>query len=139
MNEITVETRQTQTAIGNDRALFEFFQLSGSTLCHNQIYNHKDEKLGKLQDLMISLPSGTVLFAIMSNGGFLGVGERLLAIPWHTLTLDKERKCFVLPLSLERLKLAPSFDYHNWPDMNDVEWRREMNRYFGLGQVIRNS
>lgn len=135
MNQLALETKQQQSAIDKKEAPTpnELFQLSSSTLCHNHVYNHKDEKLGKVQEFVIALPRGGVLYAIMSSGGFLGVGEKLLAIPWQALTLDRERKCFVLPLSLERLQRAPSFEHNDWPDMSDPVWRQELNRYFGTG------
>lgn len=111
-------------------------QLSANTLCHNDVYNHKEQKLGKLHDLMISLPSGTLSFAIMSNGGFWGIGEKLLAVPWQALTLDRNLKRFVLPLSLERLERAPSFEAGDWPDMNDELWATEIHSYYGIGHAM---
>lgn len=135
MNELALETKQQRVVIDKKEAPTptELFQLSSSTLCHNHVYNHKDEKLGKVQEFVIALPHGGVLYAIMSSGGFMGVGEKLLAIPWQALTLDRERKCFVLPLSLERLQSAPSFESNHWPDMSDPEWRQELSEYFGSG------
>ncbi|MBN7818389.1 PRC-barrel domain-containing protein [Bowmanella yangjiangensis] len=111
-------------------------KLSASTLCHNDVYNHKEQKLGKIDNLIIRLPAGELTFAIMSNGGFWGIGERLLAVPWQALVLDRNLKRFVLPLSVERLERAPSFESHEWPDMDDPLWATEIHSFYGIGHAM---
>ena len=59
---------------------------------------------------MLDVPSGRVAYAVLSFGGFLGMGEKLFAVPWSALTLDTVNKRFVLDVTKERLKDAPGFD-----------------------------
>lgn len=104
--------------------------LSANTLTNNDIYNHKEQKLGKLHSLMLKLPNGEVSFVIIAKGGFCGIGEKLLAVPWQALTLEREKKCFVLPMPEERFEQAPYFDAKSWPNMEDPTWATEIFNYY---------
>ncbi|WP_353059713.1 PRC-barrel domain-containing protein [Alteromonas arenosi] len=78
--------------------------LSSNTLCNNSVYNHKEQKLGKLNSLMVSLPTGVVTYAIIAHGGFFGIGGNLTAVPWRSLILDREKKCFTLSVPKKRFE-----------------------------------
>jgi len=67
----------------------------------------------------------------MSSGGFLGIGDKLLALPWAALTLDTTQKCFLLNVSGERVKTAPGFDKDHWPSMADIGWATTVHEYYG--------
>jgi len=84
--------------------------LSAGTLCGNDVCNNKDERLGTVQDIMLDTDSGTIRYAVMSSGGFLGMGDRLFAVPWGALKLDSHNKRFILDVDAERVKAAPGFD-----------------------------
>lgn len=105
--------------------------MAADTLEGNQVVNGKDEDLGKIKEIMIDVPSGRVAYAVLSSGGFLGMGDRLFAIPWGALTLDTDRKCFILDVDEERLKAAPGFDKDHWPSMADPTWANEVHAYYG--------
>ena len=70
--------------------------LAASTLAKDDVYNRLNEKVGSIQEIMIDVPTGRVAYTVLSVGGFLGMGDRLFAIPWRALTLDEDRKCFVM-------------------------------------------
>src|SRR5262245_21126308 len=70
--------------------------MSASTLEGDKVINRQGEDLGEIDEIMIDVPRGRVAYAVMSAGGFLGVGSRLFAVPWSALTLDTDNKCFVL-------------------------------------------
>jgi hypothetical protein len=59
---------------------------------------------------MIDLENGRIAYAVLSFGGFLGMGDKLFAIPWNTLTVDTVEKRFVLDVDKKKLELAPGFD-----------------------------
>jgi sporulation protein YlmC with PRC-barrel domain len=105
--------------------------MAASTLDGNNVVNLADEDLGKIKEIMIDVPSGRVAYAVLSSGGFLGLGDRLFAIPWSALTLDVNRKCFILDVDAERLKDAPGFDKDHWPTMADPTWANEVHAYYG--------
>jgi hypothetical protein len=59
---------------------------------------------------------------VLASGGFLGIGDKLFAIPWRSLTLDPENKCFILDVARDRLERAPGFDKDHWPAIADEHW-----------------
>jgi hypothetical protein len=72
-----------------------------------------------------------VAYAVLSFGGFLGLGEKLFAVPWQALHLDTINKRFVLNIDKERLKTAPGFNTDAWPDMSDVTWANQIHSFYG--------
>src|SRR5579872_5172448 len=81
--------------------------MSASSMMKDYVYNRMDEEMGSLKEIMVDVPSGKVAYAVLAVGGFLGMGERLFAIPWTSLTLDEDRKCFVMDANKERFEKAP--------------------------------
>ena len=71
-------------------------QLMGAnTLIGNDVYSQNDEDLGDIKEIMLDTVSGKVCYAVLSYGGFLGMGEKLFAVPWQALTLDTDNERFV--------------------------------------------
>ena len=103
-----------------------------STLEGNQVINREGEKLGTVDEIMLDVPMGRIAYAVLSSGGFLGMGDKLFAIPWGALTLDTDNKCFILDVSRERLEKAPGFDKSHWPDFADPSFGREVYGYYGV-------
>lgn len=107
-------------------------QLMGATtLVGNDVYNHKEEDLGDIKEIMLDTRSGRVAYAVLSFGGFLGVNEKLFAVPWEALTLDTINERFILNVEKERLAEAPGFDENDWPDMADLSWSNKVHDYYG--------
>jgi sporulation protein YlmC with PRC-barrel domain len=105
--------------------------LSAHTLRGEGVYNRKAEELGTIKEIMIDMRSGRVSYAVMSFGGFLGVGGKLFAVPWEALTLDTQHKRFILNLDKEQLENAPGFDKDHWPNMADPAWAEAIHSYYG--------
>ena len=78
--------------------------------------------------------TGRVSYAVMSFGGFLGMGEKLFAVPWSMLVLDTKNRRFVLNVEKDRLTTAPGFDKGKWPDMADPSWAKGIHDYYGAKQ-----
>lgn len=89
--------------------------MTAHTLEGDTVVNRQGETLGKIEDIMLDLPRGRIAYAVMSSGGFLGFGDRLFALPWSALTLDAERRRFVMDASKVRFEHAPGFDKDHWP------------------------
>ncbi|WP_375056074.1 PRC-barrel domain-containing protein [Zobellella sp. DQSA1] len=104
--------------------------LSASTITGDEVCNMQEEKLGKIQDLMLDITEGKIRYAVLSSGGFLGMGDRLFAVPWQALTLDKENNRFMLDVDVERLRNAPGFDKDQWPNMADAIWNSTIESYY---------
>ncbi len=105
--------------------------MGADTLMGNDVYNQNDEKLGNTKEIMLNMRNGQIAYAVMSFGGFLGMGKKLFAVPWSALTLDTEHKRFVLDVDKERLENAPGFDHDQWPDMADPTWEKDIHTYYG--------
>ena len=105
--------------------------LSAGTLAGDKVQNTAGEDLGKVDELMIDIPSGKVAYAVLSFGGVLGIGNKLFAVPWNALTLDEDEKCFILNVDKQTLESAPGFDKDNWPDMADTTWATGVFQHYG--------
>ena len=99
-------------------------------LTGHKVQNTAGEDLGKIDDLVLDDQSGRVLYAIISFGGFFGMGHRLIAVPWKQLRLKGDQKAFVLNMDKDTLAHAPSIDKQHWPDMASPEWRDRTETYF---------
>lgn len=107
--------------------------MGANTLLGEDVYNGKDEKLGDIKEFMLEMDSGKVAYAVLSFGGFLGMGEKLFAVPWNVLKLDTVNKRFVLNMEKDQLKNAPGFDKDDWPDMADQTWASGIQSFYGTG------
>ncbi len=105
--------------------------MGADTLIGNDVYNTADEDLGDIKEIMLDMHSGKVAYAVLSYGGFLGMGTKLFAVPWEALKLDTANHRFTLDVTKERLKEAPGFDQDHWPDMADSTWATEVHRFYG--------
>jgi sporulation protein YlmC with PRC-barrel domain len=113
--------------------------MGADTLLGNDVYNHNDEDLGDIKEIMLDMSTGRVSYAVLSFGGFLGVGEKLFAVPWAALTLDTANKRFTLNVEKERLKSAPGFDKESWPNMADSTWAKGIHDYYGTKPYVHDS
>nr|WP_152659038.1 PRC-barrel domain-containing protein [Arsukibacterium sp. MJ3] len=104
--------------------------LSADSITGDEVCNMQDEKLGNIQDIMIDTAEGKIRYAVLSAGGFLGMGDRLFAVPWKALKLDKENKRFMLDVDAEKIKNAPGFDKDQWPNMADASWNSTVESYY---------
>ena len=93
------------------------------------VYNPAGEKLGSVEDILIDKVSGKALYAIMSFGGFLGIGEKFHPLPWSSLKYDTDREGYVVDLDKKMLENAPTYD------TNDFTWTpdfgRRVDKYYG--------
>jgi sporulation protein YlmC with PRC-barrel domain len=105
--------------------------MSADSLIGDKVVNTQGEDLGKIEELMIDMQSGRVNYAVLSFGGFLGIGDKLFAIPFTMLHLDPDQKRFILDVDKEKLRNAPGFDKHDWPKMGHHAWGEEIHRYYG--------
>jgi len=106
--------------------------MGADTLIGNDVYNTADESLGTIKELMIEMSTGKIGYAVLSYGGFLGMGDRLFAVPWQALKLDTQNKHFILNASKDQLKNAPGFDKDHWPAMADTSWASDVHAFYGV-------
>jgi sporulation protein YlmC with PRC-barrel domain len=105
--------------------------LTASSLKGDKVVNHQGEDLGEIQEIMVDLDRGRVAYAVLSFGGFLGMGDKLFAIPWQAFSVDTVQKRLVLNTKKELLEKATGFDKTNWPNMADPTWGSNVYGYYG--------
>jgi sporulation protein YlmC with PRC-barrel domain len=106
--------------------------LSASTLTGNNVVNPAGDTLGEIEEIMLDVQRGRIAYVVMASGGFLGIGEKLFAIPWNALVLDTDRRVFVLDVDKEHFKTAPGFEKAHWPtQLNGGEaWHRDLHAFY---------
>ena len=95
-----------------------------------KVINPQGDNLGKVEEVMVDAIPGRVAYAVLSFGGFLGVGDKLFAVPWTALDWNPERQAFVINADKRFLENAPGFDKSNWPDMSDTTLRTSIYNYY---------
>jgi sporulation protein YlmC with PRC-barrel domain len=105
--------------------------LSASSLKGDKVVNRQGEDLGKIEELMVDLDRGRIAYAVLSFGGFLGMGDKLFAIPWQAFSVDTAQKRLILNAKKELLEKATGFDKSNWPNMADPAWGSTLYKYYG--------
>ncbi len=105
--------------------------LSASTLTGDSVINSQGEDLGKIEEFMLDLENGRIRYAVLSFGGFLGMGDKLFAIPPEALRIDTENERIVLDIDRVRLENAPGFDKDKWPSTTDTGWQTDVYEFYG--------
>jgi sporulation protein YlmC with PRC-barrel domain len=113
------------------------------------VYNKQDQDLGKIEDIVLDPRTGRIQYAVLSSGGFIGMGTKYFAVPWNVLQLvskasdtrfgTTKEDHFVLDVSREALKTAPGIDKSNWPMVADQNWQQlqAANRQISSGTTTR--
>jgi len=115
------EVRETGRLIGSDK-------VEGTA-----VYGNDATKIGSIERVMIEKISGKVSYAVLSFGGFMGIGDDHYPLPWASLTYNTELGGYqVADLSNDRLQGAPHFSRSETWDWGDTERARRVNDYYGI-------
>jgi hypothetical protein len=90
------------------------------------VYNTAGDNLGAIHDLMIDKPSGKVAYAIMSFGGFLGIGNQYHPLPWSVLKYDTHLGGYVVNLDKQQLEGAPAYEVGTEPAWGDRSYESKI-------------
>ncbi len=101
-----------------------------------RVHNRLGDDLGVIEEVMIDLPTGRVAYAVLSFGGFLGIGGKLFAIPWQALKLNESDREFILDVDKHMLQSAPGFDKDHWPNMADPAFTTLIYGYYGYQSYL---
>lgn len=96
--------------------------LTATSIIGDKVENRMGENLGSINNIMLNINSGCIEYVVLEFGGFLGIGEKLFAMPFSSLKLDPDRKTFLLDMDKEAMKNAPGFDKGHWPETNSRHW-----------------
>ncbi|KCZ88866.1 PRC-barrel domain-containing protein [Hyphomonas johnsonii] len=95
------------------------------------VYNGEGEKLGSVDCVMLDKAKGNVAYAVMSFGGFLGLGEKRHPLPWQTLNYDEGKEGYVVNMTKEELKSAPTLDVNEYDRLADRTYGASVFSYYG--------
>lgn len=90
------------------------------------VKNLQDEKLGKVENLMVDLSAGRIVAVVISSGGFIGIGDELSAVPPTALRFNTERDALQLDASKEMLTASPHFKANQWPDFGQPSYASDV-------------
>jgi sporulation protein YlmC with PRC-barrel domain len=104
--------------------------IATSALKGARVRNFAGEDLGKVDDLILDLHSGRTTYVVISLGGFLGIGDRLYAVPWELFSVRRGEPQLFVDLDKAVLADAPSFDRARWPDMSEETWIQDIQLHY---------
>lgn len=125
MSDTTRSTVSGGVAINETERLIASDKVAGT-----KVYDRQDNHLGSVYNLMMDKFSGQVAYAVMSFGGFLGIGEKYHPLPWKTLTYDPRLEGYVVNVTREQLERAPTYAADETP-WTDAAYGRSVHDYYG--------
>ncbi|MBB2200670.1 PRC-barrel domain-containing protein [Gluconacetobacter tumulisoli] len=94
------------------------------------VYSRTGERLGTVKHFMVDKQTGHVTYAVMSFGGFLGIGNSYHPLPWSALTYDPGQGGYVVDLTREQLQSAPVYNEDTMPNWSDDMYGRGIDDYY---------
>lgn len=101
-----------------------------SKLIGKEVKDTKGEKIGEIKDMVVDVANSKVHYTVLSMGGVLGLGDKLLTFPVNAYKPGKGGEDLVLNVDREKLKKAPGFSPNKWPDWNEGTYRGSVDRFF---------
>ena len=99
------------------------------------VFGADDQKIGSIERVMIDKKSGRVSYAVLSFGGFLGIGDDHYPLPWPSLKYNTELGGYQSMIPVEKLEKAPSYASESEWNWNDAARARSVNAYYGVPMV----
>jgi sporulation protein YlmC with PRC-barrel domain len=135
--DVNDDAKITGKVLHKDRAM------RSSELVGLAVKNEADEDLGKIEELVIDLDSGKIRYAAVSMGGFLGIGDKMFAVPFGSfefrthrddgVLFDTTERIAVLNINKDSLEKAQGFDQDHWPNFADRNWQEQNDRPYRTG------
>jgi hypothetical protein len=120
---MATEERETGTLIGSDK-------VEGTA-----VYGPDETKVGSIERVMIDKQSGKVSYAVLSFGGFLGMGDDHYPLPWQSLKYDTNLGGYRTGITQQQLEGAPKYGSDNDWNWGDQTRTRAVDDYYGLAPI----
>ncbi len=108
-------------------------QERASQIIGMNVRNKANESIGEINDLVLD-KDGKVIYVILSHGGFLGIGDKLVPIPWNVVAANNDVKTnkdyFVINMTKAQLEKAPNFEAKTWPSFWEGDWGTRTGTYY---------
>ena len=113
------------------------YSILGSNLIGMEIENSQGENLGEVKDIVLD-SKGKVRYVAVSYGGFMGMGDKMYAVPMEAFSLKREKGMFyddallILNVTEDQLKNEKGFDNENWPNLDDETYRIDLDKRYNV-------
>jgi len=127
----------TSDKIDNASILKGGYSILGSKLIGKNIKNSQGDNLGEVKDIVLD-SKGKVRYVAVAFGGFLGIGDKMHAVPLSAFQFKRDKGMFyddtelILNVTKEQLKDETGFDAHNWPDLDNETYRTDLDRRYNV-------
>jgi sporulation protein YlmC with PRC-barrel domain len=115
----------------SEKSVTMYGVVPASKIIGETVVNYQGENVGKIHELVIDARKNRVAYAVLSFGGFLGMGNKLFAMPWEAFEFSTTEHKLILNVDKEKLKTAPGFEKDDkWPDFADKLWGESIYNYY---------
>jgi hypothetical protein len=118
-------------APGASSAVPEAVLLRSKALFEYRVKSPQGEDLGKLEEVIIDMEVDRVAYAVLSFGGFLGLGNKWVPVPWDAIALRPDEKVLLLNIDKDKLQKAPNFEGPTLPELANRQWGAVIHAYYG--------
>lgn len=147
---LTATTASAQTTATRNAAQLDE-KTSGANIRVSQLMglnlqNSRGESVGEIKDIVLDSKSGKVNYAVVTYGGFLGMGNKLFAVPFEAFKvqvdpdevgdddIDSDDYVMVLDVTQQQLEGQRGFDEDNWPNMADKQWAADLDKRYNVNR-----
>jgi uncharacterized protein YrrD len=113
---------------GRKRQLVPSSLSPGTSLCARSVVDRDGDVLGSVVDLLLDLEHGRIAYAVVASGGFMGIAERLVAVPWNALMPTARH--FVLQGNRSVFESGPEFEHEQWNRTPSRWWHERVHAHF---------
>ncbi|MHA3770813.1 PRC-barrel domain-containing protein [Verrucomicrobiota bacterium sgz303538] len=107
--------------------------IRGKKLDDAKVFTTQGEQMGTIDDVLLDPKTGQVSFAVLGIGGWLGIGEKKVIVPWQLVRQDTQKpENFIVQADKEKLKGAPSFEGDKWEAVTQPDYLAKVQNFFGL-------
>ena len=115
----------------SEKSVAMYGVVPASKIIGETVVNRQSENVGKIDELVIDAKKNRIMYAVLSFGGFMGMGNKLFAMPWEAFEFSSTENKLILDVDKEKLKAAPGFEKgDNWPDFKDKLWGESIYNYY---------
>ncbi len=115
----------------NEKSVAMYGVVPASEIIGEAVVNPEGESVGKILELVIDAGKNRVVYAVLSFGGFMGMRNKLFAIPWEAFEFSETETKLILNVDREKLEAAPGFEKGDkWPDFKDTLWGESIYNYY---------
>ena len=123
---------QVRSGLAMARSIEAPHALTSDDLEKIKLFGAQGEDIGSIEDVMLDPSTGRIAYAVVELGGFLGIGERKVPVPWTAFHANPNGEGLVLNVPRERLKGAPQFSGSGHPNTADRQWAMAVHTYYGV-------